>query len=547
MSPSAAQCPADVPDRPDGFLGYAMGPVQETGALQETFGAVGPGQAVVRMSTGRQRINSEALGAAAQTLAQAAQELAATQAGLLALQLEVALAWAPLSGHAARAAEELEQAQGQLAELVLEAAEDAARLKAAQQAYEHAEEYAQKLSDTLRKMEAKGLQTLWEAGADAGPLGLGVALVGTFALAGVDWRVRGTAAETRNLIMASGVPREGILDAARMIRMQGRRQGLGLERVVDFREAGEPEEGTREHGSSTAFLMGRINRAAAADDRLDGAGGRAPDVADTAHVDVTVVHRPDGTTGYLVSVPGSDFQNLTDPDEPNGLMSIGDSLAMDEQVPMLQSTALMQSVDQALRQAGAGQGASVMLTGFSQGGMAAMNLAANREFGTRYQVAAVTTYGAPVQTLGTAAPGVQVLHVRDRNDLVPVLSSDQTTAGDSELVAYTNTRDGSLLTHDGGLYEGAGEAVDQALQETAEGRGYQQAVDEFLPAGSSLQTRTFESRAELYDDPSAALSPQEQDRLAAEDERQLEQDWRAAHPWQKGILSPRHRGPVALP
>lgn len=72
----------------------------------------------------------------------------------------------------------------------------------------------------------------------------------------------------------------------------------------------------------------------------------------------------------------------------------------------------------ALQAAGAGQGAAVVAVGYSQGGIHAMNLAADPRFLRDYDLRYVLTAGSPVAGIN-AAQGVQSLHLEHRTDWVP--------------------------------------------------------------------------------------------------------------------------------
>jgi hypothetical protein len=73
---------------------------------------------------------------------------------------------------------------------------------------------------------------------------------------------------------------------------------------------------------------------------------------------------------------------------------------------------------QALRSAGAVPGTPVVLAGYSQGGMHAVNLASDPAFTAEYDVRYVLTAGAPVGREDGASP-VRKLHLRHLQDWVP--------------------------------------------------------------------------------------------------------------------------------
>jgi hypothetical protein len=76
------------------------------------------------------------------------------------------------------------------------------------------------------------------------------------------------------------------------------------------------------------------------------------------------------------------------------------------------------AVRQALQDAGAEKGAPVVAVGYSQGGIHAMNLAADDLFRSEYNMKYVLTAGSPVGGIA-AGPGVSTLHLEHRQDWVP--------------------------------------------------------------------------------------------------------------------------------
>jgi hypothetical protein len=85
-----------------------------------------------------------------------------------------------------------------------------------------------------------------------------------------------------------------------------------------------------------------------------------------------------------------------------------------------QSTAAASAVTQALAASGARRGEPVMLSGYSQGGLTAAQLAADPDFRKEFSVSTVLTVGSPVA--GFDVPDdVQVLSIEHEQDLVPAL------------------------------------------------------------------------------------------------------------------------------
>ncbi|RJU02472.1 hypothetical protein D6T65_07785 [Arthrobacter frigidicola] len=119
----------------------------------------------------------------------------------------------------------------------------------------------------------------------------------------------------------------------------------------------------------------------------------------------------DGPAGpvYLVILPG------TQPAEPgNPFDATGIAEAVNED-----SRYVGAAVAQALREAGARPGETVLLAGYSQGGMHAMNLAAGGAVGGTYDVRLVVTLGSPTGWEPTGA--AEYLHLEHAADTVPAL------------------------------------------------------------------------------------------------------------------------------
>ncbi len=103
------------------------------------------------------------------------------------------------------------------------------------------------------------------------------------------------------------------------------------------------------------------------------------------------------------------------------------------------------AVLKALKAAGAEQGAPVVAVGYSQGGIHAMNMAADEQFRAEYNVKYVLTAGSPVGSI-EPDPGISTLHLEHRQDWVP--GSDGAVSPDARnRVTVTLTND--VRTADG--------------------------------------------------------------------------------------------------
>lgn len=132
-----------------------------------------------------------------------------------------------------------------------------------------------------------------------------------------------------------------------------------------------------------------------------------------------------GQERVIITLPGTDGE-LADllANYEGGTASWTENIANaalldDPDVPLAQSSAAMQLVDQMLREEGIDAGTPIMLNGYSQGGVVAMSLAKNKEFSSRYNVQVVATQGSPVSDMGAAPPGVAHIRMDNKMDYVP--------------------------------------------------------------------------------------------------------------------------------
>lgn len=126
---------------------------------------------------------------------------------------------------------------------------------------------------------------------------------------------------------------------------------------------------------------------------IDAMGADSTLGADSAVVQVTTTVGPDGVTRYSVQVPSTQQWFSFNGDAPNDLAGNlwGKFFPNDR-------SQLEKSVELALLEAGyiPGSGSEVMLSGFSQGGIVAANLAADADFTGRFNVTTVFTVGSPI-------------------------------------------------------------------------------------------------------------------------------------------------------
>lgn len=138
-----------------------------------------------------------------------------------------------------------------------------------------------------------------------------------------------------------------------------------------------------------------------------------------------------GRKAYVVVVPGTQVNRADEGTNPFDLGGIMDGLGGN-------SEHVNAAVLQALRDAGAEHGADVVAVGYSQGGIHAMNLAADKRFMDEYDMKYVLTAGSPISRI-TPPPGVSTLHLEHRTDWVPASDGiPNRDAGNQVTVTMTN-------------------------------------------------------------------------------------------------------------
>lgn len=141
----------------------------------------------------------------------------------------------------------------------------------------------------------------------------------------------------------------------------------------------------------------------------------APDPTRSA-VRIVEVATPDGGTAYVVQIPGTQEWGLTAGSDPSDLTT---NLTLEAH----HDAALLDGVAAAMRQAGIGPEDPVMLTGHSQGGIAAAAFAASSEHAGDFAITHVVTGGSPIARIPIPA-SVQVLSLEHLQDPVPRLEGD---------------------------------------------------------------------------------------------------------------------------
>lgn len=219
------------------------------------------------------------------------------------------------------------------------------------------------------------------------------------------------------------------------------------------------------------------------------------DHTDRAQVQVTAVEDPaTGEVRYVVSIPGTTegmdsmqgwAGNPTGTDWAANLKGVGygDTAATQS---IMHSIDLAIAEDQAARGLNGGGRPEVLLTGHSQGGIIAGNIAANPEFSQRYDVGGIISAGSPVDTLAIPE-NVPVYNYQNMYDPVPRLDFGGLPSGTPSNV--TNI----VFEHEGSYSPGH-----THLQETYENNVDRLLKGEGSPANTALQARMDDELGRFY-------------------------------------------------
>lgn len=191
----------------------------------------------------------------------------------------------------------------------------------------------------------------------------------------------------------------------------------------NMRTASADEYGVGAHrGEKNQLSVGssseRLQAAAKAQDQEFERSQQAPTKGERGAVMVTVMYE-EGHEGdpayalYVVSIPGTNFDSWGgSPMDPAGAIreTLGEDTTRNPAYRM---------VLQALRDAGAPQGARVYLEGFSQGAMIAYNMANSFEVAKEINIVGIYAQGAPLRGLPAKRRDFAVDYVEGEGDIVP--------------------------------------------------------------------------------------------------------------------------------
>jgi hypothetical protein len=135
-------------------------------------------------------------------------------------------------------------------------------------------------------------------------------------------------------------------------------------------------------------------------------------VSDSAEGEIEVVQvEKDGGRAWVVLIPGTQPGNPPGGSNPLDEAGIAEALGYN-------STETSKAIRQALHEAGAAAGETVVAVGHSQGGIHAMNLGQDKAFLAEYDLKFVMTAGSPVGGI-TPEAGIGSLHLEHEDDWVP--------------------------------------------------------------------------------------------------------------------------------
>jgi pimeloyl-ACP methyl ester carboxylesterase len=210
---------------------------------------------------------------------------------------------------------------------------------------------------------------------------------------------------------------------------------------------------------------------------------------DRAHVQVVRVPRPDGSTSWIVQIPGTQTVDLAHADNP---LDMDTNLNLMQREGMGPPTVMEQQVLAAMRRAGIGPNDPVMLTGHSQGGITAASLAVRHPDG--FNIRSVVTAGAPIARFDI--PGnVSVMSLEHSQDVIPKVDSaaNPDRANWTTVTRDLEAGDGPETfgnAHAADRYSATGALVDGSVEESISAWRRDNAV--FFSAGGPLEAETFE-------------------------------------------------------
>ncbi len=190
-----------------------------------------------------------------------------------------------------------------------------------------------------------------------------------------------------------------------------------------------------------------------------------------AEVQVIAIHHPGLADSYVVQIPGTQDWSPVRGDNPVDLTT-------NVWLEAARDTQMEDAVEQAMVRAQVPDGASVMLTGHSQGGITAAAMTTDQAFMDRYDVRSVVTGGSPIARIDVP-DDVSVLSVENAQDLVPRLEGASNPDRPNWITVTRDLDDSEGVDPDTGYntlgaahltarYAATGRAIDASTSETIE-------------------------------------------------------------------------------
>ncbi len=204
-------------------------------------------------------------------------------------------------------------------------------------------------------------------------------------------------------------------------------------------------------------------------------------------IQITRVVDAHGAVSFIVQVPGTQDWAPWRSDNPVDLTS-NVTLMNDEQ------TVLQRTIAEAMDAAGIGPDDPVMLTGHSQGGIAAAAMATDPAFTARYDVQSVVTGGSPIARFDIP-DDITVLALEHDQDMVPMLDGYENPDRPNWVtverdLSGTDVPPHAVAAHGTTVYEDTGAQVDGSTDPSVQ----QWKVDNarFFPQGGTATVERYE-------------------------------------------------------
>ncbi|SPT54449.1 Uncharacterised protein [Actinomyces bovis] len=176
--------------------------------------------------------------------------------------------------------------------------------------------------------------------------------------------------------------------------------------------------------------------------------------AETAAISITRIEHADGTKSYRVIIPGTTDWGSGSPAPQDLLTNLQGASGM--------PTDMESGVVTAMRMAGIQPEDEVSLYGHSQGGITAVNIAADPEVAKHFKVTEVLTAGSPTAHVQLPEE-VHALHLENAGDAVPALDGAPSPTGPNRAVVQLDTHEQkTAYPHGAEVYQDTAMSLEQA-------------------------------------------------------------------------------------